>query len=412
MPHQKHYWVTCPECGHQMEVREKGAPLRAKFCDECDRFFYFTNEELVLTESVESESAAEYKRYKDQLRLIIENIPVFISVLGSNGEWIYANRALRQYIGMTLQEFRSAGIEKVLHPDDSESVLAARRRGLAGSDPFELDGRLLGSDGIYRWFLAGFHPLVEKGQVTKWYVNATEIESRKQEEDRVRQENVRLEERNRIARELHDTLLQTFISTLFRLGAAVESLPHDSEVKSKLDSILQFMAQGIDEGRNAIQGLRSSGSRPLDLIVALSSIHQEFSAQPDVDFRVRVVGQQQPLRSADHQEIYRIGREALRNAFCHSGADRIDLEIEYADTSLTIRVRDNGRGIDPEVVNAGRDGHWGLAGMRERAARIGGLLKISSTATRGTEILLSIPSDVAFRCAPADLEQESVLTPD
>jgi len=253
----------------------------------------------------------------DQLRLIIENVPVIIRVLGPNGERIYANRALRQYTGMTVEECRSVGIQKVLHPDDTERVRVARKRGLARSEPFELDARLLGSDGIYRWFLARFNPLVEAGQVSKWYVTATEIEARKQEEERVRQENVRLEERNRIASELHDTLLQTFIGTLFHLGAAVESLPQDSQVKSKLDPIIQFMVQGIEEGRSAIQGLRSSGSRPLDLIVALSSVRQEFSAQPDVDFRVRVVGQQQPLRSADQQEIYRIGREALRNAFCH-----------------------------------------------------------------------------------------------
>ena len=102
---------------------------------------------------------------------------------------------------------------------------------------------------------------------------------------------MRLEERTRIAHELHDTLLQTFLGALLQLGVAVESLPPDSQVKSKLDPILQFMEQGIEEGRNAIQGLRSSGSRPLDLGVALSAIQQEFSAQAGVGFRVSVVGQ-------------------------------------------------------------------------------------------------------------------------
>src|SRR5215472_15515341 len=180
-------------------------------------------------------------------------------------------------------------------------------------------------------------------------------------------------------------------------GAAVQSLAPDSQVKSKFDPILQLMEQGIEEGRNAIQCLRSSGSRPLDLVAALSAVRQEFSTQPGVDYRATVVGQQQPLRSAIQQEIYSIGREALVNAFCHSGAKRIDLELEYTDRNLTMRVRDNGRGIDQEVLYAGRKGHWGLTGMRERATRIGGLLKISSSATGGTEIQLSIPSDVAFQ---------------
>jgi len=239
--------------------------------------------------------------------------------------------------------------------------------------------------------------LVELRRARKWYASVTEIEARKQEEERVSQENVRLEERTRIARELHDTLLQTFLCALCQLGAAVESLPPESQVKSKLDPILQVMEQGIEEGRNAIQGLRSSNSRRLDLVVALSAVHQEFSAEHDVDFRVSVIGQQQPLRPAIHDEIYRIGREALVNALCHAGAKRVELELEYTSNGLTLRVRDDGCGIDPQVRDTGRTGHWGLAGMRERAARIGGLLKISSSPSAGAEIQLSVPSRFAFQ---------------
>src|SRR6266581_1460819 len=101
-------------------------------------------------------------------------------------------------------------IGTLIHPDDVERMRAARDRGIAAGEPFELDARLRGKDGIYRWFLGRYNPLVEEGRVRRWYVSATEIESRKQQEERVRQENVRLEERTRIARELHDTLLQTF----------------------------------------------------------------------------------------------------------------------------------------------------------------------------------------------------------
>jgi signal transduction histidine kinase len=218
-------------------------------------------------------------------------------------------------------------VGRIIHPDDVEKMRAVRQGGLSGIDPFELEARLLGKDGFYRWFLFRYNPLVEEGRARRWYASATEIEARKQEEERVRQENVRLEERTRIARELHDTLLQRCLGTLCQLGAAVESLPPDSQVKSRFDPILQFMEQGIEEGRDAIQGLLSSGARPLNLIVALSAVHQQFSAQPGVDFRVSVVGQQQPLRSAILQEIYHLGREALVNAFCHSGAKRIDLDL-------------------------------------------------------------------------------------
>ena len=111
-----------------------------------------------------------------------------------------------------------------------------------------------------------------------------------------------------------------------------------------------------------------------------------------MEFRVNVVGQQRPLRPAIQDEIYRIGREALVNAFCHAAAKRIELELEYIGGGLTMRVRDDGCGMDPQVLDTGRKGHWGLTGMRERAARIGGLLKISSSPTAGTEIQLSVPS--------------------
>jgi len=210
------------------------------------------------------------------------------------------------------------------------------------------------------------------------------------------------DERTRIARELHDTLLQSFMGASLQLGVAVNRLPSDPLVKSELEQVLELMEQGIEEGRSAIQGLRSSDPRTLDLVLALSGVQQEFALQPDIDFRVSVTGRQQPLQPAIRQEIYRIGKEALVNAFCHSRAKRVEFELEYADSELRMRVCDNGCGIDPKVLHAGREGHWGLAGMRERATKIGGLLKISSSATAGTEVQLSIPRGVAFQLASTD----------
>ena len=181
-----------------------------------------------------------------------------------------------------------------------------------------------------------------------------------------------------------------------QLGAAMNSLPPDSTVKPKLDPILQLMEQGIDEGRNAIQGLRTSNSYTLDLVEALSGVQQEFALRPDMDFHVSVTGRKQPLRPPIKHELYRIGREALANAFCHSGAQQVECQLEYTDSALLMRVRDNGCGIDPQVLGAGRAGHWGLTGMRERAMKIGGLLNISSGPSAGTEVQLSVPGSVAF----------------
>ena len=291
----------------------------------------------------------------------------------SDGKVIHANRVAREYTGLTLEEFRFLDvIGKVIHPDDVERGRAARKHGFAGSEPFELDARLLGKDGIHRWFLGRYNPFVEEGRVRRWYVSVTEIESRKQEEERVRKENVRLEERTRIAQELHDTLLQTFQSASLFLGAALYGVAQDSPVKPQLDRILQIMRQGIAEGRSAIQGLRSCGSQTSDLVVALSRIQEELEVPPDIDFRVIVIGRQRQLPREIQDEIYRIGREAVVNALWHSEAKRVELELEYSDTELRIRIRDNGCGIDPQVLEKGRDGHWGLAGMREHARESAG----------------------------------------
>ena len=355
-----------------------------------------TEDGMVVSAAVRDITAR--KRAEAELQQLVDFVPQIVVVLSPEGKVIHANRVAREYTGLTLDEFRSVDVVgRVIHPEDVEEMQVVRRHGLAGNSPFEVEARMLRKDGVYQWFLFRYNPLVEEGEVKRWYATGTEIQSRKQEEERVRKENVRLEERTRIAQELHDTLLQSFLGATMKLGIAIGRLPSDSAVKPKLDPILELMQQGIEEGRNAIWGLRTPDSRPLDLVLALSGVQQDLPAQPDVDFRVRVAGRQQPLQSPIKQELYRIGREALVNAFRHSGAKRVDLELEYADSDLRMRVRDDGCGIDPQVLDTGREGHWGLAGMRERATRIGGLLKISSGPNIGTEVQLSIPGTLAFQ---------------
>jgi len=205
------------------------------------------------------------------------------------------------------------------------------------------------------------------------------------------------EERARIARELHDTLLQTVQGASLHLGAAVFGIADDSPVKPRLEQILHLLSQGIEEGRKAIQGLRSSGVPSSEnLIFAFSRVRQELQLSSEIDFRVIVSGSEKQLPAHVQNEIYRIGREALVNAFLHSGAKRVELELEYSDNELRLRVRDNGCGIDPQVVEKGRDGHWGLASMRERATRLGGVVKVLSSPTVGTEVELCVPSSIAL----------------
>jgi len=215
--------------------------------------------------------------------------------------------------------------------------------------------------------------------------------------------NVRFEERlggrTRIAQGLHDTLLQGFLSASMQLHVAVDRLPADSPARPLLTPVLRLMGQVIEEGRNAVHGLRAPASQepgPDDLEQALSRVPRELGHTEAAAFRVLVEGRPRPLHPVIHDEVYRIGHEALVNAFRHSGAAAIEVEIEYAARALRLLVRDDGRGIAPRVLEAGRDGHWGLSGMRERAERMGARLKVWSHAGAGTEVELSVPNEIAF----------------
>ncbi|MCM3870549.1 MAG: histidine kinase [Pyrinomonadaceae bacterium] len=210
----------------------------------------------------------------------------------------------------------------------------------------------------------------------------------------------RLAERTLIAQELHDTLLQGFLSASMQLDVAVDQLPPESPARPRLRRVLELMRQVTEEGRNALRGLRSSTNVSLDLEQSFSLIQREIGAGEETDFRVIVEGASQALHPVVRDEVYRIGREAVVNAFRHSQAKNIEVEVAYLSNRLRILVRDDGCGIDSEVLNSGREGHFGLPGMRERAERIGARLKVLSRGGLGTEVQVSVPGHVAFKAEP------------
>jgi signal transduction histidine kinase len=206
----------------------------------------------------------------------------------------------------------------------------------------------------------------------------------------------RLAERTRIAQDLHDTLLQGLVSASMQLHVANDQIADDSAAKPLVGRVMQLMGQVIEEGRDAVRGLRSTSGNADDLETAFSRAGQEFGNEKVKDCRVIVEGTPRQLHPIIRDEAYRIGREALANAFRHSQASKVEIELEYSTKQLRILVRDDGVGIDAHVLQSGRDGHWGLAGMRERAESIGARLKVWSRANAGTEVELLIPSQVAF----------------
>jgi signal transduction histidine kinase len=228
--------------------------------------------------------------------------------------------------------------------------------------------------------------------------------------DIAREFNARLEERvaerTRIARDLHDTLLQSFQGLLLRFQTAYalfDTRPTDA--KEVLGSSIDQTAQAITEGREAVQGLRASTVESNDLAQAITTLGEQLAAEPSsatsVGLHVEVEGTRRNLYPIVRDEIYRIASEALRNAFRHAEAQQIEVELRYDDGLLRLRVRDDGKGIDATFLTAeGRTGHFGLTGMRERAKLMDGKLSVWTAAESGTEIELIIPAARAYAPSP------------
>ena len=213
----------------------------------------------------------------------------------------------------------------------------------------------------------------------------------------------RVGERTRIARDLHDTLLQSFHGLLFRFQAARNMLPNrPEEAVQALDAALSRTEQALDEGRHSIQELRSSLSAESDLDQVLITTGQEIaSSHGNGDggpyFGVIVQGERRRLAPLIEQEIVRMARELLRNAFQHAHAHRIEAEIRYDAAVFRMLVRDDGKGIEPKILkDGGRPGHWGMAGIHERARGIGAKLEFWSEADAGTEARLTLPAAIAY----------------
>ena len=216
----------------------------------------------------------------------------------------------------------------------------------------------------------------------------------------------RLAERTLVAQELHDTLLQGLLSASMQLHVAVDQLPENSSVRPALNRVLQMMEQIVDEGRNTVRGLRSSVDSAHDLKTSFSRIPQELGNHDGANFNVAVAGPSRPMRPVIRDEVYSICREAVVNAFRHSQARNIGVELEYSASQLRVVVWDDGCGIDSRVLESGRDGHWGLSGMRERAQRIGSNLKVRSRSGDGTDVELRVPGDIAFESHPSKPESK------
>jgi signal transduction histidine kinase len=213
--------------------------------------------------------------------------------------------------------------------------------------------------------------------------------------------DARVNERTRIARELHDTLLQSFNALLLRFQTVADLLStRPDEARRTLDSTIDQTARALIEGRDAVQQLRPTGLATSDLVCAIGSLGQALADGLNGDapaFHVEVEGTPRDLLPITRDEVYRIAGEALRNAFRHAQARQVEVEVRYDRQQLRLRIRDDGRGIDPQFLRSDAlSKHYGLRGMQERAQLLAGTLTIWSKPNSGTEVDLTVPSSGAY----------------
>jgi streptogramin lyase len=205
--------------------------------------------------------------------------------------------------------------------------------------------------------------------------------------------NERQRERERIARELHDTLLQGFQGLVLRFQAILNRIPEDDPLRASVNNALFRADEVLIEGRDRVREIRSEPSRDLPNLLG-SFGHSQ--ASESTSFQLFLVGTVVALKPLICTEVYGIAREALTNAFRHASASQVEAELIYDRAQFNLRIRDNGTGIDEQTVSGGRSGHWGLQGMRERANLSGGKFSIWSRPGAGTEVEFAIPGKLAY----------------
>lgn len=207
----------------------------------------------------------------------------------------------------------------------------------------------------------------------------------------------RLAERERIARDLHDTLLQSVQGLILKFHAVASQMRRDEPAYDALEKTLDQADQVLAEGRDRIRNLRGAAVASGDLPAAFRRVVEETPRGRAVAFKTVVEGSVRELHPLICEESFCIGREALVNALTHSEGHHLEIEISYDPKQFRLRIRDDGRGIDPSIIEEGRPDHWGLRGMRERAQRIGAQLNLWSRAETGTEVELTVPGATAYR---------------
>jgi PAS domain S-box-containing protein len=383
--------------GQRKIIRNSAAPVRNS--DGVIVGAVIVNEDV--TDRVRAEEAL--RRSEDELRLVVDTIPVMAWTLGADGIVDFLNRRWTEYSGLSLEHYVSDPTGPI-HPEDATRVLERWRVQLGIGEGYDDEMRLRRADGEYRWFLVRTAPLRDQqGNIVKWYGVSTDIEDRKRAEQALRQASDRLrilsrrrvqvqeEERQRLARELHDQVGQLLTAAKIDVQSA-GALSEDPEVNDKLIGVARILETVLQEVRKISFALRPPVLDDLGLAPALRWMLSDLARSAGLKAEFLA---DSSLRRADAESetaCYRVAVEAVTNAIRHAGARKIAMELRNVDRTIQLRVRDDGRGFDlAKIERGGERERLGLSGMHERTLAVGGQFEIKSAPGEGTEIIARFP---------------------
>jgi PAS domain S-box-containing protein len=359
-----------------------------------------TNVELQAEISERRRVESALRKSEGELRQLVEVIPQQIWSARPDGWMEHCNERLLAYNGRTIEDMQGEGFAQIIHPDDREYVMEAWRRAVSGETPFYVETRQLGRDGQYRWFLFRGLPLRDAGgRVVRWYGTNTDIDDRRRSEEALQEARIQgleaefdlvLAERNRIARELHDTLLQGFSGITLQMQALSARLSSATD-KSDLEEMIGEAAACLKQARLSIFALRDPGTANISLADMLEQTARQVTGSSGVHLDLQLDRSPLPLATDVQLTISRIALEALTNAIRHAGASSVEVGLRVTEDRVVFWVNDYGRGFAAPHERSTDKGHYGLVGMKERARQIGAELTVKSELGRGTSVTLAIP---------------------
>lgn len=339
---------------------------------------------------------AERGRAETRLQAFFDQAVVGIADCDLDSRFLSVNQRFCDMLGYTREELFRRSLIDITHPEDRDSTRARFERLKAGETSSPDDKRYIRSDGTTLWVRTLATRVVPApGQPAYAATVVEDITSRKQAEEAM-QKGAILEERNRLAREIHDDLAQSLVGIVLQLENAVDVLPtDDKDTRQHVDRAAQLARTGLDRARRSIQALRPSELEADDLAAALRAAADGLVAGSGVELDFRCDRGRTRLAPEIEDQLFYIGKEALTNAWRHAAPRTLICRLQRVDGGVQLEFRDDGRGFD--VGQAPRDGHFGLTNMQERAQRIGARLTIESVPGRGTSVVVHLPTRPAER---------------